>query len=60
MKNEFDANLSLQPMDREPCRAEAIEHYRPSGERVVVSWCLGVIASGALIGFLAGVLSAYL
>lgn len=60
MKSEHDANLSLQPINRKPCRSEAIEHYRPGGEWIAVRWCLGVIASGALIGFVAGVLSAYL
>lgn len=61
MRNEDEANLSLQPMmDRKPCRAEAIEHYRPGGEWVSVRWVVGVIAAGAFIGFAAGVLSAYL
>ena len=63
MRKEFDANLSLQPMDRKPCKPckpEAIEHYRPGGEWALVIWCAGVIAGGALLGFLAGVVSAYL
>lgn len=60
MRNEHDANLSLVPMERKPCRAEAVEHYRPGGEWVAVKWCVGVIAGGALIGFIAGLVSAYM
>lgn len=60
MRNEHDANLSLVPLESKPCRPEAIEHYRPGGEWIAVRWCAGVIAGGALIGFLAGLVSAYL
>ena len=58
--NEHDANLSLVPMDRKPCTPEAVEHYRPGGGLVLVKWCAGVVIGGALLGFVAGVLSAYL
>ena len=58
--NEYEANLSLQPVDRKSCTPEAIEHYRPGGALVLVKWCAGVVVAGALIGFVAGVLSSYL
>jgi hypothetical protein len=57
--NEHDANLSLQPVDRKPIEPRAIEHYRPGGGRVLVKWCAGVVAAGALLGFVAGALSAW-
>lgn len=60
MRNEYEVNLSLQPLDRKPCRPEAIEHYRPGGEWIAVKWCVCVIAGGALIGFVAGLVSHYL
>lgn len=60
MRNEYEANLSLQPLDRKPCKPEAIEHYRPGGEWLAVRWVVGVIAAGAFIGFVAGVVSHYL
>lgn len=60
MRNEYDANIALQAAKHKPCRAEAIEHYRPSGEWSSMLWCAGVIAGGALVGFLAGLVSAYL
>lgn len=60
MRNEFEANLSLAPMDRKPCKPQPIEHYRPGGEWIAVRWCAGVIAGGALIGFAAGLVSRYL
>ena len=59
MRNEYEANLSLQPMDRKPCAPEAIEHYRPGGEWIAIRWVVSIVAGGALIGFVAGVLSAY-
>lgn len=62
MRNEYEANLSLQPMDRKPCRPEAIEHYsKPSdGAWTLFRWAFGVVVAGAAIGFLAGFLSAVL
>jgi hypothetical protein len=60
MRNEYEANLSLQPMTRKPIEPRAVEHYRPGGGLVLIRWCAGVVAGGTLIGFVAGFVSNYL
>lgn len=62
MKNEHDANLTLQPIEQRRIEPRAIEHYaRPvEGAWTLFRWSLGVMLTSALLGFVTGLLWRYL